>query len=149
MKIDKKNRSLVNVIGAPLIVFTILFNTYTFYLLIFSIVAFSFYEFISLMLNKSKLTYFKLIGGFIWISTITLFIPLYESDNISKAFLFGAADNPQSNPWKPPHGRRTQSDSKNIIFLSFPVPSFWALTFQPELSFQGGHNLWRGWSCPF
>ncbi len=88
MKIDKKNRSLVNVIGAPLIVFTILFNTYTFYLLIFSIVAFSFYEFISLMLNKSKLTYFKLIGGFIWISTITLFIPLYESDNISKAFLF-------------------------------------------------------------
>ena len=65
MKIDKKNRSLVNVIGAPLIVFTILFNTYTFYLLIFSIVAFSFYEFISLMLNKSKLTYFKLIGGFI------------------------------------------------------------------------------------
>ena len=31
MKIDKKNRSLVNVIGAPLIVFSILYNVYTYY----------------------------------------------------------------------------------------------------------------------
>ena len=87
MKIDKKNRSLVNVIGAPLIVFSILYNVYTFYALIFSVVAFSFYEFTHLMLNKSKLTFFKLIGGFIWVSTIILFIPLYESNNISNFFI--------------------------------------------------------------
>ena len=76
MKIDKKNRSLVNIIGAPLIVFSILYNIYTFYILIFSIVAFSFYEFTTLIVSKSKLTYLKLIGGFIWISSIVLFIPL-------------------------------------------------------------------------
>ena len=87
MKIDKKNRSLVNVIGAPLIVFSILYNVYTFYALIFSVVAFSFYEFTYLLLNKSKLTFIKLIGGFIWISTIVLFIPLYESNNISNFFI--------------------------------------------------------------
>ena len=84
MKIDKKNRSLVNVIGAPLIVFSILYNVYTFYALIFSVVAFSFYEFTYLLLNKSKITFVKLIGGFIWISTIVLFIPLYESNNINQ-----------------------------------------------------------------
>ena len=87
MKIDKKNRSLVNIIGAPLIVFSILYNVYTFYALIFSVVAFSFYEFTYLMLNKSKLTFIKLIGGFIWVSTIVLFIPLYESNNISNFFI--------------------------------------------------------------
>ena len=87
MKIDKKNRSLVNVIGAPLIVFSILYNVYTFYALIFSVVAFSFYEFTYLLLNKSKLTFVKLIGGFIWVSTIVLFIPLYESNNISNFFI--------------------------------------------------------------
>ncbi len=87
MKIDKKNRSLVNIIGAPLIVFSILYNIYTFYILIFSIVAFSFYEFTTLLISKSKLTYLKLIGGFIWISSIVLFIPLYESNNISKFFI--------------------------------------------------------------
>ena len=87
MKIDKKNRSLVNVIGAPLIVFSILYNVYTFYALIFSVVAFSFYEFTYLLLNKSKLTFIKLIGGFIWVSTIVLFIPLYESNNISNFFI--------------------------------------------------------------
>ena len=87
MKIDKKNRSLVNIIGAPLIVFSILYNIYTFYILIFSIVAFSFYEFTTLIISKSKLTYLKLIGGFIWISSIVLFIPLYESNNISKFFI--------------------------------------------------------------
>ena len=87
MKIDKKNRSLVNVIGAPLIVFSILYNVYTFYALIFSVVAFSFYEFTYLLLNKSKLTFVKLIGGFIWVSTIVLFIPLYEFNNISNFFI--------------------------------------------------------------
>ena len=39
------------------------------------------------MLNKSKLTFIKLIGGFIWVSTIVLFIPLYESNNISNFFI--------------------------------------------------------------
>ena len=87
MKLNKKNRSIVNVFGAPLVIFSIMFSHYSFYILIFTIIFFSFYEFISLTHDKSKLTLLKLIFGFLWISSIGLFIPLYQSNFIPKEFI--------------------------------------------------------------
>ncbi len=87
MKIDNKNRSLVNIVGAPLIVFSIMFSHYSFYGLIFCVTIFSFYEYINLVQSKSKLTLLKLFLGFLWISSIGLFIPLYQSHTIPKEFI--------------------------------------------------------------
>jgi phosphatidate cytidylyltransferase len=87
MKIDSKNRSLVNIVGAPLIVFSIMYNHYSFYTLIFCITIFSFYEYINLIKSKSQLTFLKLLLGFLWISSIGLFIPLYQSILIPKEFI--------------------------------------------------------------
>ncbi len=87
MKIDSKNRSLVNIVGAPLIVFSIMYNHYSFYTLIFCITIFSFYEYINLIKSKSQLTFLKLFLGFLWISSLGLFIPLYQSLAIPKEFI--------------------------------------------------------------
>ncbi len=87
MKIDSKNRSLVNIVGAPLIIFSIMYNHYSFYTLIFCITIFSFYEYINLIKSKSQLTFLKLFLGFLWISSIGLFIPLYQSSTIPKEFI--------------------------------------------------------------
>ena len=87
MKIDKKNRSLVNIFGAPLIIFSIMYNNISFYLLIFIITFFSFYEYINLVKSKSHLTFIKLLLGFLWISSIGLLIPLYQSILIPKEFI--------------------------------------------------------------
>ena len=87
MKIDNKNRSLVNIVGAPLIVFSIMYNHYSFYTLIFCIIIFSFYEYINLIQSKSQLTLSKLFLGFLWISSIGLFIPLYQSPTVPKEFI--------------------------------------------------------------
>ena len=87
MKIDSKNRSLVNIIGVPSIIFLIMCNHYTFYFLIFCITIFSFYEYIKLVKTSSQVTLLNLILGFLWISLIGLFIPLYQSYNIPKEFI--------------------------------------------------------------
>ena len=87
MKINNKNRSLVNIIGAPLIIFSIMYNHYTFYFLIFCIIIFSFYEYITLIKTKSQITLLKLILGFLWVSLIGLFVPLYQSYDIPKQFI--------------------------------------------------------------
>tara|TARA_Y100000746_G_scaffold216019_1_gene210617 strand:- start:167 stop:838 length:672 start_codon:yes stop_codon:yes gene_type:complete len=87
MKIDSKNRSLVNIVGAPLIIFSIMYNHYSFYTLIFCITIFSFYEYINLIKSKSQLTFLKLFLGFLWISSIGLFIPLYQFPTIPKEFI--------------------------------------------------------------
>ena len=87
MKIDSKNRSLVNIVGAPLIIFSIMYNHYSFYTLIFCITIFSFYEYINLIKSKSQLTFLKLFLGFLWISSIGLFIPLYQFSTIPKEFI--------------------------------------------------------------
>ena len=87
MKIDKKNRSIVNIFGAPLIIFSIIFNNYSFYFLIFIITFFSFFEFINLLLIRNKLTVSKIITGFLWVSSIGLFVPLYQSLLIPKEFI--------------------------------------------------------------
>ena len=87
MKIDSKNRSLVNIVGAPLIIFSIMYNHYSFYTLIFCITIFSFYEYINLIKSKSQLTFLKLFLGFLWISSLGLFIPLYQSLAIPKEFI--------------------------------------------------------------
>ena len=87
MKIDSKNRSLVNIVGAPLIIFSIMYNHYSFYTLIFCITIFSFYEYTNLIKSKSQLTFLKLFLGFLWISSIGLFIPLYQSSTIPKEFI--------------------------------------------------------------
>ena len=87
MKISKDNRTLVNILGAPLIIFSIMYNSYSFYFLIFSIIFFSFYEYITLIITKSKITFLSLIFGFLWISSIGLFIPLYNSEAIPKLFI--------------------------------------------------------------
>tara|TARA_B100001123_G_C15142931_1_gene960306 strand:- start:355 stop:1029 length:675 start_codon:yes stop_codon:yes gene_type:complete len=87
MKINKDNRTLVNIFGAPFIIFSIMYNNYSFYFLIFSIILFSFYEYITLIITKSKITFSSLIFGFFWISSIGLFIPLYNSESIPNIFI--------------------------------------------------------------
>tara|TARA_Y100001970_G_scaffold10421_1_gene12330 strand:+ start:4304 stop:4975 length:672 start_codon:yes stop_codon:yes gene_type:complete len=87
MNIDSKNRSLVNIVGAPLIIFSIMYSHYSFYALIFCIVIFSFYEYINLIQKNFQLTLLKLFLGFLWISSIGLFIPIYQSSSIPKEFI--------------------------------------------------------------
>ena len=64
-----------------------MYNHYSFYTLIFCITIFSFYEYINLIKSKSQLTFLKLFLGFLWISSLGLFIPLYQSLAIPKEFI--------------------------------------------------------------
>ena len=86
MKINNENRTIVNILGAPLIVFLILFNQITFSVLIFFIVFFSLYEYTSLIKKNSKLTIYKLFLGFFWISSIIYFLPIHNFQDIGKNF---------------------------------------------------------------
>ena len=78
MRIDKNNRTIINLFGAPLIISSIIYSKVTFMILVFVIITFSFYEFISLLQSKSKITFKNLIFGFFWISSIGYFLPIYE-----------------------------------------------------------------------
>tara|TARA_B100000614_G_C14561685_1_gene497444 strand:- start:4561 stop:5241 length:681 start_codon:yes stop_codon:yes gene_type:complete len=84
MKIDKNNRSLVNILGAPLTIFCIYYSQITFIFFISITLFFSFYEFINLLKNKSKNNFKNIFMGFLWISSLSSFILLYEkySSNI-------------------------------------------------------------------
>ena len=86
MKINN-NRTLVNILGAPLIIFCIMYNNYSFYFLISSILLFSFYEYVTLIISKSKITFLNLIFGFLWVSSIAFFLPLYDSQSIPNLFI--------------------------------------------------------------
>ena len=85
MKIDKNNRTIINIFGAPLIVISIIYSEVTFMLLLFIVITFSFYEFISLLQSQSKITIKNLILGFFWISSIGYFLPVYQ--NLSPNFI--------------------------------------------------------------
>ena len=87
MRIDTNNRTIVNVVGGPLIIFLILFNQTTFSILIFSILFFSLYEYISLIKDKSKLNFYRLFLGVIWASLILFFLPIYNIEIIGKFFV--------------------------------------------------------------
>ena len=87
MRIDSKNRTIINIFGAPLIIFSISFNQITFSILIFIIFIISMYEYISLIKENSKLTLYRLILGILWISSIFFFLLIYDSINISKFFI--------------------------------------------------------------
>ena len=87
MKISSDNRTIVNVVGAPLIIFSILFNYITFSILIFTILFFSLYEYVSLIKNKSKLDFFRLLLGLLWVSSILCFLPIYNIENSGKNFV--------------------------------------------------------------
>ena len=87
MRIDTNNRTIVNVVGAPLIIFSILFNQTTFSILIFSILFFSLYEYISLIKDKSKLNFYRLFLGIIWTSLILFFLPIYNIEIVGKFFV--------------------------------------------------------------
>jgi len=87
MRIDTNNRTIVNVVGAPLVIFSILFNQTTFSILIFSILFFSLYEYISLIKDKSKLNFYRFFLGFIWTSLILFFLPIYNIEIVGKFFV--------------------------------------------------------------
>ena len=87
MRIDSKNRTIINILGAPLIIFSILFNQITFSILIFTIFIFSMYEYISLIKENSKFTLYKIILGIFWISSIFFFLPIYDSVNMNFVLL--------------------------------------------------------------
>ena len=87
MRIDSKNRTIINILGAPLIIFSILFNQITFSILIFTIFIFSMYEYISLIKENSKFTLYKIILGIFWISSIFFFLLIYDFANVSKFFV--------------------------------------------------------------
>ena len=87
MNINKDNRTLVNVLGAPFIIFSIMYNQYSFLFLIFSIILFSFYEYVTLIIAKSKITFLNVILGFLWVSSIGFFLPLHESQYIPYEFI--------------------------------------------------------------
>ena len=87
MKLDSTNRTIVNIVGVPLIIFSILVNEITFYGLIFTVLVFSLYEYISLISNKSKLTVYKLFLGFFWTSLILSFLPIYNIETVGKNFV--------------------------------------------------------------
>ena len=87
MRIDSKNRTIINILGAPLIIFSILFNQITFSILIFTIFIFSMYEYILLIKENSKFTLYKIILGIFWISSIFFFLLIYDSSNVSKFFV--------------------------------------------------------------
>jgi phosphatidate cytidylyltransferase len=81
MKIDKNNRTIINIFGAPLIIVSIMYSEESFMLLLFIVITFSFYEFICLLQSKSKITFKNLILGFFWISSIGYFLPVYQNFN--------------------------------------------------------------------
>lgn len=87
MKISNKNRTIVNIFGGPFIVFSILCHKITFLFLIFFIFVFSLYEYISLIKEKSDLTFYKLFIGFFWVSLIFCFLPIYNIQDIGKNFV--------------------------------------------------------------
>tara|TARA_B100000029_G_C17544010_1_gene947784 strand:+ start:1009 stop:1689 length:681 start_codon:yes stop_codon:yes gene_type:complete len=87
MKINNKNRTIVNIFGGPFIVFSILYHKITFLLLVFFIFAFSLYEYISLIKEKSELTFYKLFIGFFWVALIFCFLPIYNIQDIGKNFV--------------------------------------------------------------
>jgi len=78
MRIDKNNRTIINLFGAPLIIGSIMYSKVSFMILVFIVITVSFYEFISLLQSKSKITFKNLILGFFWISSIAYFLPIYE-----------------------------------------------------------------------
>ena len=79
MKIDKNNRSIINIFGAPIIIFSIINSNISFIVLVSFIVTFSFYEYFKLIKNKSYFTITNTLLGFFWISSIAWLIPIYES----------------------------------------------------------------------
>ena len=79
MKISKNNRSIVNILGAPIIIFSIISSKISFIVLISSIITFSFYEYFKLIKNKRYFTILNILLGFIWISSIAWLVPIYES----------------------------------------------------------------------
>ena len=81
MSISKKNRSLVNIIGAPLTIFCIFYNQTSFTIYILFIVLLSFFEFFKLINNHSSFSILNVTIGFIWISSLTFFIQLYQEFN--------------------------------------------------------------------
>ena len=87
MRIKSNNRTLVNIVGGPLIIFSILFHKITFSILIFTILFFSLYEYISLIENKSKLNFSSLLLGVIWTSLILCFLPIYNIGNVGNFFV--------------------------------------------------------------
>ena len=79
MKISKNNRSIVNILGAPIIILSIISSKISFIVLISSIITFSFYEYFKLIKNKRYFTIFNILLGFVWISSIAWLVPIYES----------------------------------------------------------------------
>ena len=79
MKISKNNRSIVNILGVPIIIFSIMISKISFMILVSSIVTFSFYEYFKLIKNKSYFTITNILLGFFWISSIAWLIPIYQS----------------------------------------------------------------------
>jgi len=79
MKISKNNRSIVNILGAPIIIFSIINSKISFIVLLSSIITFSFYEYFKLIKNKRYFTILNMLLGFFWISSIACLIPIYES----------------------------------------------------------------------
>ena len=79
MKISKNNRSIVNILGAPIIIFSIISSKISFIVLLSSIITFSFYEYFKLIRNKRYFTILDMLLGFFWVSSIAWLIPIYES----------------------------------------------------------------------
>jgi len=79
MMINKNNRSIVNIFGGPLIVFSIIMGKISFLIFVFSIIVFSFYEYFKLIKSKSEITILNILLGFFWISSISWLIPIYQS----------------------------------------------------------------------
>ena len=79
MKINKNNRSIINIFGAPIIIFSIINSNISFMVLVSFIVTFSFFEYFKLIKNKSYFTITNILLGFFWISSIASLIPIYES----------------------------------------------------------------------
>ena len=79
MKISKNNRSIVNILGAPIIILSIISSKISFIVLISSIITFSFYEYFKLIKNKRYFTILNILLGFVWISSIAWLVPVYES----------------------------------------------------------------------
>ena len=77
--INKNNRSIVNIFGGPLIVFSIIMGKISFLIFVFSIIVFSFYEYFKLIKSKSEITILNILLGFFWISSISWLIPIYQS----------------------------------------------------------------------
>ena len=79
MKISKNNRSIVNILGAPIIIFSIISSKVSFIVLLFSIITLSFYEYFKLIKDKRYFTISNILLGFFWISSIAWLVPIYES----------------------------------------------------------------------